>query len=88
MMRQFTIRQIDAELERRLRNLARQDGISLNRAALKLMHKGAGLAVSDAAPNVVGHALDEHMGTWTENEERQFLASIESCEVIDPAMWK
>lgn len=88
MMRQITIRQLGPDLERQLRSLANKEGISLNRAALKLLRSGAGIGEPGARTNQIGHALDEHMGTWSAQEERSFLAAIESCEAIDPAMWK
>ncbi len=87
-VRQLTVRGIDKEMERRLLVLARQEGGSLNRAALKLMRRGAGLADAKVPAPVIGSDLDEHMGTWNEAEEREFLATIESCEEIDPSMWK
>ena len=42
-MKQLTIRGFDEDLDRAIRQLARRDGISLNRAALKLLRRGAGL---------------------------------------------
>ena len=43
-MKQLTIRGFDEDLERAIRQLARRDGISLNRAALKLLRRGRGPA--------------------------------------------
>ena len=42
-MNQLTVRGFDDELAERIRRLAKQDGTSLNQAALKLLRKGAGL---------------------------------------------
>ncbi len=42
-MTQLTLRGLDPELEKRLRELAARDQLSLNKAALKLMRRGAGL---------------------------------------------
>ena len=42
-MKQLAIRGFDENLERAIRQLARRDGISLNRAILKLHRRGAGL---------------------------------------------
>ena len=84
----MTIRGFDEELERRLKNLAREEHISLNRAALTLLRRGAGLVAAGAAPRVIGGALDDFMGDWSEEEEREFLAAVEPMEQIDEEMWK
>lgn len=87
-MKQLTIRGFDEELERRLRELARREGISLNQAALRLMRGGAGIGGSKDRRDVVGDSLDALAGTWTEEEEQEFLSSIDLCEEIDEALWK
>ena len=90
-MKQLTVRGFDPELEHRLLELARDRSISLNRAALLLMHRGAGLAPrSDQATSAgtVGSALDRFIGVWSEEDEQEFLRSLESVEGVDPELWK
>ena len=67
-MKQLTIRGFDDHLERRIRQLARAEGISLNRAVLKLLRRGAGLGEGTSGRDVVGNVLDHLMGTWTAEE--------------------
>ena len=43
-MSQITLRGLEPELEAAVRRLAVQEGISLNKAALKLIRMGAGLS--------------------------------------------
>ena len=87
-MQQLSVRGFDKELARRLRELARREGLSLSRAALLLMRRGAGLVESpDDAANV-GDALDGFIGKWSADQEAEFLASIESLEAVDEALWK
>lgn len=31
----------------------------------------------------IGHSLDRFFGTWTENEARELLESVEFCEQVD-----
>jgi hypothetical protein len=85
---QLTIRGFDRELERRIRNLARSKGISLNQAVLQLLKKGAGLPNLQSESNVIGDSLDDLAGTWTEEEEAEFLKAIEPFERIDEDLWK
>jgi hypothetical protein len=87
-MKQLTIRGFDEELEERLERLARERGISLNKAALLLMRRGAGVGGEVAPERVVGDALDEFIGQWTEEEERRFLESIDVLEQVDESLWR
>lgn len=84
-MTQLTIRGFDPELERHLRNLARERGVSLNKAALWLMRRGAGL--DEARPATIGDQLDAFFGDWTEAESEAFLDAISVFETIDDEVW-
>ena len=87
-MNQLTLRGFDKELERRIRDLARQDGISLNQAALRLLRRGAGLGDDGERPDTVGSELDDHIGTWTAQEADEFEVSLKDFEHVDEALWK
>ncbi len=86
-LHQLTVRGFDAPLERRIRQVARADGISLNRAVLKLLRRGAGLGSADADQDVVGDSLDHLIGTWTEEEGREFEEAVRDLDEIDPSLW-
>ena len=86
-MTQLTIRGFDKALERRLREVARRQRVSLNKAALALMRKGAGLDTREPA-DVVGSSLDHLFGTWTAEEARGFRAAVRAMERLDPDLWK
>jgi plasmid stability protein len=86
-MTQLTIRGFDKELERRLRDEARRRGLSLNRAALALLRRGAGLEERPAS-NAVGSALDHLVGTWTEAESREFATATAVFERVDEDFWR
>ncbi len=79
-MEQLTIRGLGKELERRIRELARRKGISLNRAALELLRKGAGIAEPKPHSDVVGDSLDRFIGSWSADQEREFLKEVEIFE--------
>ncbi len=82
-LKQLTIRGFDEELERRLRSLARREGISLNKAALRLLRSGAGIEESGSTPNTIGDALDEFIGVWSNDQAHEFMASVQVFEQID-----
>ena len=84
-MEQLTVRGFDDDLARLIRTLARDEGISLSKAAIRLMRRGANL---DCGPvhTGVGHALDDFIGVWTEAEQREFDSTVEQCfEQVDAA---
>ena len=86
---QLTIRGLDPRVQRAIRELARRERISLNKAAVRLLERGAGVA-ENPAPGVqdrIGDSLDHLIGTWTERQARDFLDSIESCEQVDAELW-
>jgi hypothetical protein len=83
---QLTLRGLNPRLQREIRDLARREGISLNKAALRLLEKGAGLAGQKQA-DCIGHSLDHLIGTWSDDEAEAFLDSIQSCEQVDAELW-
>ncbi|MBY0274297.1 hypothetical protein K2Z84_03075 [Candidatus Binatia bacterium] len=75
------------DVERRLRAVARAEGVSLNEAVLRLLRKGAGLQSSEAG-NVIGDALDHLAGTWTDVDLREFDEAVRVTERIDDDLWR
>lgn len=85
-MKQLSLRGFDKELQQQLESLARKEGISLNKAALLLLRKGAGLDDKNRT-GVVGDSLDHLIGRWSQREESEFLRRIEAFERIDEGLW-
>jgi len=87
-VKQLTIRVADAELERRILDLAEEEGLSMNQAAVRLLAKGAGLRHGKQQTSTIGESLDDLAGTWTETEETSFLESTALFEMIDEELWQ
>ena len=87
-MKQLSLRGFDAELERCIRELARKGKMSLNRATIKLLRKGAGLEKERPSKVEVGDSLDHLIGTWSADEARELLRGIRPLEKIDRTFWK
>ena len=87
-MKQLTIRGFDKQLQRKIEELARSRSVSLNKAALELMRKGAGLLEGRARHDVVGDRLDDFIGSWSEPREREFLDAVSDLERVDEAFWR
>ena len=86
-MKQLTIRGFDDELATYVQDLARREGISLNRAVMRLLRRGAELD-EGKADDVVGTSLDHLMGTWSTEEADRIDQALEHFSRIDEAMWK
>ena len=87
-MKQLTVRGFDKDLERRLRDVAKTRGVSLNQAVLILLREGAGLEMPRRRSNTVGDSLDGLIGSWSKAEESGFLQAISVLEEIDPSLWR
>jgi hypothetical protein len=70
-----------------LRQLAAERQISLNRAALALMRRGAGLAERRDSSDRVGSGLDTFIGVWSAEDESELRRALEPFERIDPGLW-
>ena len=86
-MKQLTLRGFDDKLARRIRGLANQEGVSLNRAVLKLLRRGAGFGADKGGADVVGSSLDHLIGTWTPDEAEEMFSALEDLAEIDDSMW-
>jgi len=86
--KQLSLRGFDDELEWRIRETARREGISINRAVLQLLRNGAGIHHSGKSAAVVGDSLDHLIGQWSPDEAREFSKSIRPLEQIDKSFWE
>lgn len=79
---QYTLRKIPKRVDEALRRKAKQEGMSLNQAALQALTHGLGL--TEGAP--VYHDLDDLIGTWVEDPE--FDEAIRAMDTVDPELWQ
>ena len=87
-MTQLTLRSTNPQLDLEIRRLARREGLSLNKAALRLLLRGAGLDAGSGNDHRIGAGLDKFIGTWTAREARAFERSQKTLEKIDPELWR
>jgi hypothetical protein len=78
---------LDERLARCPRELAKKQHLSLNRAALELMRRGAGLTNTHDPSGAVGSTLDKFIGVWSEEDEAELLEALEPFEQIDTELW-
>lgn len=87
-MNQLTLRGFDKELEQRIQQLAKQEHISLNKAALRLMRRGSGLDRETPDSHEIGDQLDEFIGSWSPAEAADFDKAIAVFEQVDAEQWR
>jgi hypothetical protein len=86
-MNQLTLRGFDKKLRQKIEELARRKNLSLNKAALELMRKGAGLEERLPSPHIVGNSLDDFIGSWSKSREQELLEAVVRFEGIDESFW-
>jgi hypothetical protein len=86
-LKQLTLRNIDAEIANALERMVREEGLSLNQAALKLLRSGLGPQTS-AKQEPIGNSLDWFIGSWSDSDVSEFMEATESTREIDPGFWK
>lgn len=82
-MDHLSLRGIDKELARRIREFARGEHVSLNKAALLLMRRGAGLLGRQPSEVTVGDAWNRFIGRWSTADEKDLLESIAIFETVE-----
>jgi hypothetical protein len=82
-MSQTTLRQIPAALDRRLRDLARRSGSSLNKTIIAILLKALGIDEGGGKKR----DLRRLAGTWNEEQANEFEKNTRVFEDIDPEIW-
>ena len=85
-MKAITLRNIPPDLRRKLEEKAKGEGVSLTKAAMRLLEEGAG--IRRRGRRALHHDLDSLAGTWTVEEARTFEAALRNQRKIDPELWR
>ena len=81
-MQQITIRGLDHEVEKKIREIASSNQKSINQVIKDIIHKSFSKKESPAA------SLKQLAGGWDQNDAADFRAAIQPCEQIDYEMWQ
>jgi hypothetical protein len=85
-MNAITVRNLPPDVAKAVKEKARKDKLSLNKAIVRLLEEATGAA--KGKKRAVHHDLDRFFGTWTKKEADAFDKSLEEQRQIDPEMWK
>ncbi len=83
----ITVRNLPPELARAIRQKAKREKVSLNRAVIGLLEEAAGLG-RGTKPEVLHHDLDDLAGSWSKEEYEEFTEALLEQRQIEPEMWK
>lgn len=87
-MKQLTLRGVSRDVERRIREVAKKEGVSLNKAALRLLQTAVNVPVTTEKTGKIGHSLDRFIGTMSDEEAAALIEANKVFDVIDPEFWK
>ena len=85
-MKSITIHGLDDELDREIRENAKNQGTSLNKTIKRLLKKALGIK-SPTEPDYRSEFMDL-FGVWSEEDYREFIESTEDFNVVNPEDWK
>jgi hypothetical protein len=86
-MTAITLRNLPPEVARAIREKAKKEKISLNRAVISLLAEATGLG-QQGRKDRSRDELDALAGSWTKEEADEFDAFLREHRTIDPEMWK
>ena len=85
-MNAVTVRNLPPGVAKAVKEKARKEKLSLNKAIVRLLEEATG--VEKGKKKVVHHDLDRFFGTWTKEEADAFDEAMREHRQIDPEMWK
>ena len=86
-MNAITVRNLPPAVAKAVKEKARREKLSLNKAVVRLLEEATG-AVEKGKKKVLHHDLDRFAGTWSEAEYQEFREAMKEHRQIDPEMWK
>lgn len=84
---QLTLRDLDPRVLAEIERVARAEGLSMNKAAAKILKVGAGIQ-DPAGSRRIGSAVDRFVGTLSSREAKKISQSLRSLEQVDDDLWK
>lgn len=86
-MKAMTVRGINPSMDKRLQDLARKQGKSINHVILDTLQKSLGLEKEPKFTRVYDD-LDHLFGKWSQAEFDRIQAKMDAESVIDKELWQ
>ncbi|MEN8215421.1 MAG: hypothetical protein ABFS56_03405 [Pseudomonadota bacterium] len=77
--------EVDDEITSQLKTAANRLGVSIKDLVIQLIRQGIGLSSTAFLP--VYDDLDSLAGTWTEEQEKEFLSAVSDFSQIEETLW-
>jgi hypothetical protein len=84
IMSQITLRQLPPNIERRIRRLANEGNMSLNKTIILLLKKSLGLTENENKQR----NLENLSGNWDEQEVKEFESNMHVFNEVDDEVWE
>ena len=81
----ITVRNLPPAVAKAVREKARKEKLSLNKAIVRLLEEATG---AGPGKRTLHHDLDHLAGTWSEAEYRELMEALREQRQVDPEMWK
>ena len=88
MGKQYTIRGIDKDLDKVVRETAVKYGESVNKTAIRLLKKASGLSTDQEHQGPPYHDMDDLAGSISEEEAAKMLKAVKDMRHIEPDLCK
>ena len=86
VMKSITVHGLEDKIYKKIRDLARKRGMSLNRTIKKLLEKALGIGAEAEINNE--EEFREFYNVWTEKDLKEFRSRIKDLESVDQGDWQ
>jgi hypothetical protein len=89
-LKPITLRNVPPPVARAIKERAKRERVSLNRAVVELLEEATGRPASTGKTprRALYHDLDKYAGSWTKEEADEFDASLKEQRQVDPKDWE
>ena len=88
-MNAITVRNLPPAVAKAVKEKARKENLSLNKAIVRLLEEATGEAHdAKGKQNLVHDDLEHLAGTWSAAEYRQFARALREQRQVESEMWK
>ena len=88
MKKQYTIRGIEKDLDKVVRETAVKYGESVNKTAIRLLKQASGLSEAEKHQGPPYHDMDDLAGSISAEEAAKMLKALKDMRHIEPDLWK
>ena len=86
-MKAITLRNVPAPIDHAIRNKAKKQGVSINKALIQLLEEHLGEKTAQTG-HARFHDLDALAGSWSNEETTAFNQTLAQQRAIDLTLWQ